>query len=263
VQANRLRPRRARVLAIVAITAAVIAFPLGVLANHIFADVPTGHTFHADIEAIYNAGVTTTGCGGGNYCPDDFVTRGQMAAFLNRLGALGPGKVPVANADKLDGFDSADFAQPGPITEAVWGPLYGSQNTAPDYITAENGLAIIGKNAPGNAVAFLPLSVPLQNGHVEYGWSSAEVCFNGIANVTLTQWSVFQNQGDGSYQPVALDVTAHDLASDGCFSLDASGLEGGIFNASHTMGIRLDFTFAAGSIAALTEVTVVWAPTPA
>ena len=26
----------------------------------------------------------TTGCGGGNYCPDSIVTRDQMAAFLAR-----------------------------------------------------------------------------------------------------------------------------------------------------------------------------------
>ena len=53
--------------------------------------------------------MSPTGCGGGNFCPDAFVTRGQMAAFLNRLGALGPGKVPVANATKLDGLDSTQF----------------------------------------------------------------------------------------------------------------------------------------------------------
>ena len=43
------------------------------------------------------------------YCPNDFVTRGEMAAFMNRLGAVAPGKTPVVNADKLDGLDSTDF----------------------------------------------------------------------------------------------------------------------------------------------------------
>ena len=36
-----------------------------------------------DIAWLQMAGVTN-GCGGGNYCPDAFVTRGQMAAFLVR-----------------------------------------------------------------------------------------------------------------------------------------------------------------------------------
>jgi hypothetical protein len=51
-----------------------------------FADVPHGHPFHRFVEALYASGITG-GCGGGNYCPDAPVTRGQMAVFL--AGALG------------------------------------------------------------------------------------------------------------------------------------------------------------------------------
>ena len=47
-----------------------------------FADVPVGHPFHRFIEALVAAGITG-GCGGGNYCPNDAVTRGQMAVFLS------------------------------------------------------------------------------------------------------------------------------------------------------------------------------------
>ena len=45
-----------------------------------------GHQFADDIDRLAAAGVTL-GCGGGAFCPDGFVTRGQMAAFLAR--ALG------------------------------------------------------------------------------------------------------------------------------------------------------------------------------
>ena len=51
-----------------------------------FGDVPTSHPFFQYIEALYKSGVTG-GCGGGNYCPDSNVTRGQMAVFLAK--ALG------------------------------------------------------------------------------------------------------------------------------------------------------------------------------
>jgi hypothetical protein len=51
-----------------------------------FADVPVGHPFHRFVEALVAAGITG-GCGGGNYCPDAPVTRGQMAVFLS--AALG------------------------------------------------------------------------------------------------------------------------------------------------------------------------------
>jgi hypothetical protein len=48
--------------------------------------VPTTHLFYQYIEALAAAGITS-GCGGGNYCPDAAVTRGQMAVFLAK--ALG------------------------------------------------------------------------------------------------------------------------------------------------------------------------------
>ena len=62
-----------------------LVIPATVVATHDFADVPNDHTFHSDISDIVDRGLTTTGCGGGNYCPDANVTRGQMAGFLNRV----------------------------------------------------------------------------------------------------------------------------------------------------------------------------------
>ena len=53
-----------------------------------FNDVPTNHLFFQFIEALASAGITG-GCSAMPplYCPDDFITRGQMAVFLAR--ALG------------------------------------------------------------------------------------------------------------------------------------------------------------------------------
>ncbi len=51
-----------------------------------FGDVPTSHPFFQFIEALAASRITS-GCGGGNFCPDTPVTRGQMAVFLAR--ALG------------------------------------------------------------------------------------------------------------------------------------------------------------------------------
>jgi hypothetical protein len=65
--------------------------------------VPNSSPYYNDIAEIAHAGVTL-GCGGNNYCPDDFVTREQMAAFMNRLGALGAQKPPVVNALELQGY---------------------------------------------------------------------------------------------------------------------------------------------------------------
>jgi len=51
-----------------------------------FADVPTTHPFFQYIQAIYAAGITA-GCGNGNFCPDQPITRKQEAAFIAK--ALG------------------------------------------------------------------------------------------------------------------------------------------------------------------------------
>jgi hypothetical protein len=51
-----------------------------------FGDVPTSHLFFQFVEALAASGITA-GCGGGNFCPDSPLTRGQMAAFLSK--ALG------------------------------------------------------------------------------------------------------------------------------------------------------------------------------
>jgi hypothetical protein len=51
-----------------------------------FGDVPASHPFYAAIEALAASGITS-GCGGGNYCPSQPVTRGEIAKFLAR--ALG------------------------------------------------------------------------------------------------------------------------------------------------------------------------------
>jgi len=62
------------------------------------------------VEALVNAGITS-GCGGGKFCLNDPVTRGQMAAFLNRLGALAPDKPPAVNADRLDGRHADELSR--------------------------------------------------------------------------------------------------------------------------------------------------------
>ncbi len=51
-----------------------------------FSDVPVGDLRRQYVEALAAAGISA-GCGGGKYCPDDPVTRGQLAVFLAK--ALG------------------------------------------------------------------------------------------------------------------------------------------------------------------------------
>ncbi len=57
-----------------------------------YLDVPQSSPFHAPVETIARDGITS-GCGGGNYCPGNSITRAQMAVFLLRA-AHGGGYTP-------------------------------------------------------------------------------------------------------------------------------------------------------------------------
>lgn len=52
-----------------------------------FLDVPFTNTYVSWIERLAVQGVTS-GCGGGNYCPNDAVSRAQMAVFLKNIFGL-------------------------------------------------------------------------------------------------------------------------------------------------------------------------------
>jgi hypothetical protein len=75
----------------------------------VFGDVPASAFAAAFIEALAAAQVTA-GCGGGNYCPDAFVSRAEMAVFLIRT-LEGPGYTPPpAQGTIFADVGSGDFA---------------------------------------------------------------------------------------------------------------------------------------------------------
>jgi hypothetical protein len=80
------------------------AYPLGQ-----FADVPPSYWAFLFVEAVARAGITS-GCDDSNYCPDDPVTRAQMAVFLER-GMRGSDYVPPdASGNVFLDVAATDFA---------------------------------------------------------------------------------------------------------------------------------------------------------
>ena len=73
-----------------------------------FADVGDDHLFAPPIRALYEAGITR-GCTdtGIRFCPDETVTRGQMAAFLTRAIDLPPGESVDFTDDDGNPFEDA------------------------------------------------------------------------------------------------------------------------------------------------------------
>ena len=82
---------------------AVLAVPGVSWAAGRFDDVPDSNVFVADIEWLADAGITK-GCNppaNTRFCPDNYVTRGQMAAFMHRL-AGGDNRTVDGRLDALE-----------------------------------------------------------------------------------------------------------------------------------------------------------------
>ena len=76
-----------------------------------FGDVPQAYLYHLAIEKVFRAGITT-GCGGGNYCPNQLVTRDQMAVFILRGEHGGTYNPPAATGTVFsDVSTSTPFAK--------------------------------------------------------------------------------------------------------------------------------------------------------
>jgi hypothetical protein len=100
---------RRRVTTIVATLAVIIAVPVAVIAAHSFDDVPDSNQFHESIAWMQENGITI-GCNppaNTLYCPEDNVSRQQMAAFMRRLaqtdGTAGAGVTDPADTVTVSG----------------------------------------------------------------------------------------------------------------------------------------------------------------
>jgi len=103
-------PRRFLPFALVALL--LVLTPLSLLAANPFTDLQSGSVHNANIDLIYNAGITTGCVPNAQYCPTDNVMRQEMASFLARTAGLGTNP-PVVNAKTLNGVPAANYVQTG------------------------------------------------------------------------------------------------------------------------------------------------------
>lgn len=97
------KPNRVRLLVLGAVTVSLLAIPASyVWGSHSFPDVSGSAFYHDSVAAVKNAGITS-GYPDGTYRPNNAVTRGEMAVFLDLLGGLtlGPGGQPNPVVDAL------------------------------------------------------------------------------------------------------------------------------------------------------------------
>jgi len=74
-----------------------------------FADVACPSTFANWVEQLANEGVTG-GCGNGNYCPNNGVTRSQMAVFLLKTSQGSAYAPPPATGTVFSDVSAGSFA---------------------------------------------------------------------------------------------------------------------------------------------------------
>jgi hypothetical protein len=120
-----------------------------------FLDVFSDDIFHSGVEWAVRNGITV-GCGGGNFCRDDAVTRSQMAVFLVKA-MEGPGYQPppatgtmfldvpagAFAADFIEDFAArgitagcggGNFCPDAPVTRAQMAVLLLKASSAPGYV---------------------------------------------------------------------------------------------------------------------------------
>lgn len=114
-----------------------------------FSDVPIGHPYCGFIERLTDDGITS-GCGGNKFCPNDPVTRGQMAVFIEaalgnsanactgRFGDVPSGHPFCGFVEKLNddgitgGCGGGNFCPNNPVTRAEMAIFL---TAAPDPLT--------------------------------------------------------------------------------------------------------------------------------
>jgi hypothetical protein len=168
VARRQRRPRARATLLGVALVALLALSPLTAIAAN-FVDLNPGSGHNPNINAIADAGISL-GCvsDGSRYCPNDLVTREQMASFLARTAGLGANK-PVANA--------ATLALDNP---AVGGPTYAANDLLRVAVAGEvedNQIDFTGTNNNFQTLLSLNLTAP-QAGYVLVNASVTSITFD-------------------------------------------------------------------------------------
>ncbi|MPZ53264.1 MAG: hypothetical protein GEU79_11120 [Acidimicrobiia bacterium] len=152
--------------------------PVVVWASHQFRDVPDDHVFHEDIGWLADNQVTL-GCNPPDndlFCPDEGVTRGQMAAFMRRLseggvvdastvGGLSPGNLggafsvaaPLKHIPSQESVSvvTSNVDMPAAGTLTLTGEMFfyiGWEHVGAIWTEVDDGSCDIDKNRPESSI---------------------------------------------------------------------------------------------------------------
>ena len=207
--------RRRWTLLLTVIATLLISVPAAVWASHQFTDVPDSHTFHNAIGWMKDNNITV-GCNppaNTQYCPNDNVTRGQMAAFMKRLA-----ENQVVDADTVDGQHAADLVSPIVLSSP---PADWIADSAIGTVTHHSNRAeFIG------GPTYLGLPTPSMVGNADYGLDSLEICYQASPGSSIGATHIIRNHADGLGTQVLTDLTTRSSTTFQCYTIDADLLPG-------------------------------------
>jgi hypothetical protein len=187
--------RKTRVTTIVAVTLLIVAMiPVaGFAAGGTFTDDDTS-IFEADIEWLASVGVTL-GCNpptNDNFCPDDNVSRGQMAAFMRRfsthLDVEGLADLVALKANSADVYTKTEVDTAVGGSSAV---AYASSDVGETLTDSASTLLTLPIDAPADGVLIVAGMVNIVAGGGAAGASVG--CWIGIDSTTSTRAHAVQD----------------------------------------------------------------------
>lgn len=216
--------RALRTLLVLGVVIAVLA-PIAVIAaGGEFVDDETS-IFEGDINWMGENGVSL-GCNpptNDRFCPDDNVTRGQMAAFMHRLAVNqvvdAATAISAQNASTLDGLDSSAFLKDDVITftqASGWVPNANTGSTVDSYSNTD----LLG--AGGSQ---LSLTTPTVVGADGFYLDTVEICYAGVSSGDeITNTRVYVTTTTTSSSLVVDDSTTRDAFYPAieCYTVDAA-----------------------------------------
>ena len=130
------------------LVALVVTVPLAAAAGSVFEDVDDTDVHIDGITFVKDNGVSI-GCDtDNNYCPQDDVTRAQMATFMHRLSGNDENTDPSVNADRVDGFEAREIVRAS-FDLVDSGALLGEDGTAAEatMVAPTDGFLLIHASA--------------------------------------------------------------------------------------------------------------------
>ena len=177
----------------------VRAFGLTATSGVSFGDVSASHPFALSINRLATAGIST-GCTSSRFCPDGLVTRGQMAAFLQRAMGLDPIYPPPPAAGNPTGHS------PIPVEARLADTSSPSRVIGTGTPASCTSQAVVSAVALGGIITFAcgpdPVTIPM---------SATARVFNNRPNIVLDGGGLVTLDGQGTRRILYMNTCDQSL----------------------------------------------------